>query len=48
MQMNRSSNFLDMIKQKTFQIHIKLDHKYDMCLIVMELLFHRDPLSRQW
>ena len=47
-QMDQSSNCLDMLMQDTFQTHIRLDHKQNMCLIVMELLFHGDPLSRQW
>ena len=28
--------------------HIKTDHKQGMCLIVMDLLFQGDPLSKQW
>ena len=31
----------------TFQIHIRPDHRQDMCLIVMELLFRGDHLSKQ-
>ena len=31
-----------------FQIHIKLGHKYDMCLITMVVLFHRDFSNKQW
>ena len=36
------------VMQDTFQTHIRLDHKHGMCLIIMELLFHEDPLSKQW
>ena len=38
-QRNQSNNFLDMLMQDTFQIHIKLDHKQGMCLIVMNYYF---------
>ena len=47
-QRNQSNNCLDMLMQDTFQTHIRRDHKHDMCLIVMELLFHGDLLSKQW
>ena len=45
---NQINNCLDMLMHDTFQIHIKLDHKQGMCLIVMKLLFHGDPLIKQW
>ena len=45
---NQSNNCLDMLMQDTFQTHIRPYHKQGMCLIVMELLFHGDPLSKQW
>ena len=40
-----SNNYLDMLMHDTFQTHIRPDHKQGLCLIVMELLFHGDPLS---
>ena len=43
---NQSSNCLDMLMQNTFQTYIRQDHTHGMCLIVMERLFHDDPLSR--
>ena len=46
-QRNQSSNCLDMLMQDTFLTHIKSDHKQGMCLIIMELLFNEDPLSKQ-
>ena len=39
---------LDLLIHDTCRIHIKLDHKQGMCLIVMELLIYGDPLSKQW
>ena len=47
-QKNQSNNYLDILMQDTFQIHIKLDHRQGMFLIIMELLFNGYPLSRQW
>ena len=46
-QMNQNNNYLDMRMQDTFQIYIKTYHKHDMCLIVIEMLFHGDLLSKQ-
>ena len=36
-----------MLMQDTFNIHIRPNHKQGMYLVVMELLFHGDPLSKK-